>query len=355
MDNSDDFEEILQKLGSFASKDFVNFVRTALIYSPPITFLPYPMRIVLNHLSQYAVDSIYDKGSEEKLMELFQNDFLTYLDKVRKEYEEQHPLSKTLQQVPYQQMTNARTFKGFEPNRHIIFFGSTTAGKTTEFIREMLTQGIFTDFEQFLLVDTGLKQDMTQNIFKAAAHNMRVERKMEKDDKQLVYYKPHQVKEAIHHLAEVDRDKKKLAFFDDVQVQANKKDWVELSKFFSVAKNANVQLCIALHHGFDKGEEIQIRSAAGYYVMMNVENRMFNTLLGLQGSDNAEWKAFTKSPDKYERVAIYDKDNKKLYNKDFGDMIPLLNNHGNRNIDMNNTKVIDTSGAIPQNKRPKFE
>jgi len=117
---------------------------------------------------------------------------------------------------------------------------------------------------------------------------------------------------------------KKLCFFDDVQVQAGRPDWVELSKFVSVAKNANAQLVIVMHKAYSGQEERNIRDACGYYVISNLSVGEFNNLIDLKGTDNALWKAYSRPVDKYSRVAIYDKDERKLYNRDYGDMIPLL-------------------------------
>ena len=91
-------------------------------------------------------------------------------------------------------------------------------------------------------------------------------------------------------------------------MQAARNDWVELAKFVSVAKNANAQLVIVMHKAYTGKDEQNIRDAVGYFVLNNLSNSEFNSLLDLKGADNAMWKAYSRPADKYSRVAIYDKD-----------------------------------------------
>ena len=136
-------------------------------------------------------------------------------------------------------------------------------------------------------------------------------------------------------------------------MQAARNDWVELAKFVSVAKNANAQLVIVMHKAYTGKDEQNIRDAVGYFVLNNLSNSEFNSLLDLKGADNAMWKAYSRPADKYSRVAIYDKDERKVYNKDYGDMIPLLPQAQDQpgNTPRNDPNFINTTPA----KKARFE
>jgi len=244
---SEGFQSLLDGLSVFASREFVDVIGSILLYTPPLASLPTPIRLMIAQLKNYAIKGVYDDGEESKLKSLFTNDYADWLEKIRTEWGDSHPLHKTNVTAPFEQQKNTRTFKGFEPQRHVAMLGATTAGKTTTFIKMLMDDGIFVDFDQFVLVDTGLKQETTTNLFKAAQYNLRIMQKKPYNLKQTVYFKPHEMKDCINHISSVDKDMKKLVFLDDVSL-FNKLKSNLLPRHLAVLVNKVICMAIFCRH-----------------------------------------------------------------------------------------------------------
>lgn len=88
---------------------------------------------------------------------------------------------------------------------------------------QLLFENRLHDYDQFVLVDTGLQPETTHEVLKAAAYDMRINKNLPETEKSLVYYKTDQIKEAIDHAENHDKEATKFVFFDDCQVNSNKK------------------------------------------------------------------------------------------------------------------------------------
>jgi hypothetical protein len=320
-----DFSSIVSELKNFASPDFIDLVGTLAIYSPLTADISYPTKILINNLRHYVSSGIFSSSTEQQIVDYLKTDYLSWLEKEASDWHNLHPIGSKLNSLA----NNVPAIKPkddmgpFRPLHHVAMIGSTNAGKTTYFIK-MLLQNRFPDFDQFVFIETGIKPETTQNVLKAAAYAMRIQQGKPKHSKEFVYYKVHELKDALRHCTENDNSLKKLVFLDDAQVQSRGTEFDEVTKFISVAKNANCQVVLTMHWSHGDKTAKTLRDAVGYFVMMNVTLGTFNSIMELKGSDNPYWKRYIQYTSKYERVIIYDKEERKMFNWQYGSFIPLI-------------------------------
>lgn len=201
-------------------------------------------------------------------------------------------------------------FKGFEPKKHICLIGSTDSGKTTNTVTMLLKNRIFSYFDTFILCASGLDGQNFENFRKASMWNLMTRKKDVTNT--FAYFKNDDVQKCIDFISDPDkRNKQKLVFFDDQQAISSK-NIKTVGDFVMQAKNTNASLIVSLHQGYSQGPEKKIRDACQYMILFNQTEDTFNRLLGLKVG-NALWKKYSLISNKYERVIIYDVNERSLW------------------------------------------
>lgn len=201
-------------------------------------------------------------------------------------------------------------FPGFAENNHVVIIGSTSSGKTTNTITMLLKPQLFTNFDIFVYTASSLSEQKIEQVRQAALCNLQLEQKKPAENS-FIYFKENQVNDSINFLSTQRRDTQKLAFFDDMQIAAEK-DLNKIAGFIHQAKNAQVQMVVSLHRAFGSRDEIKIREACRYYILYNANEDVFNRLLGLK-TGNTLWKKYSLIEEKFDRILIYDKEERKSY------------------------------------------
>jgi hypothetical protein len=212
-------------------------------------------------------------------------------------------------QAPLINKETQDAFPGFASNNHVVIIGSTSSGKTTNTIT-MLLKPMFKEFDLFVYTASSLSEGKINEVRQAVLYNLQIEQQKEAENS-FVYFKETQVNDSINYLSTQRRDSKKLAFFDDMQIAAEK-DMSKIAGFIHQAKNADVQMIVSLHRAFGSKEEIKIREACRYYILYNANEDVFNRLLGLK-TGNTLWKKYALIEEKFDRIIIYDKEERKSY------------------------------------------
>jgi hypothetical protein len=220
------------------------------------------------------------------------------------------PLPTIGTQAPLVNKETGDSFPGFASNNHVVIIGSTSSGKTTNTITMLLKPQLFSQFDCFVYTASSLSEGKINEVRQAALYNLQVEQSKDAENA-FVYFKETQVNDSINFLSTQRREAKKLAFFDDMQIAAEK-DMGKIAGFIHQAKNADVQMIVSLHRAFGSKEEIKIREACRYYILYNANEDVFNRLLGLK-TGNSLWKKYSLIEEKFDRIIIYDKEERKSY------------------------------------------
>lgn len=313
----------LEQLRHFASPDFLNTVLTAVRYTPAITgTIPYPLQILLGHLTTYAVNGLFNAQEEQAIINFLKEDYAEFLAKNEKEWAAKHPSESTRGIIPQgtneHKVNNLGQFK----DGHVGLIGTTRAGKTTQFILYLI-QDFFPEFETFFIVESGLNPETSANLRKAGLYSMRVLHNQGENDEQIAYFNTDDASKAMSQMNNMNHDKNKLVLFDDTQVSMSNTDFGEIAKYISVAKNAKVQCVVSLHDPYATNNEKKARGGFRYFVLFNVNENQFNRIQGLHVG-NRRWAKYNEIVDKYDRVVIYDTDTKELYDKNGAYFLPLM-------------------------------
>jgi len=212
----------VNSLDQFATPEFLNLVRNSLEYIPTGDLSdPSSYAKIATDLTKYAAKQVYDPALEQRVVQLLGEDLNRHREKQAREESQNLSSNKgsDYNVIPRVQLAQPGpvTLRKFEPLRHVALIGSTTAGKTTFMIR-MLLDDKFADYDQFVLSESGIKGETVTNIEKAAQFEVRIKNKGQIDDKFMVYYKSHDVDDVVRFCLNEDKDRKKLVFFDDIQV-----------------------------------------------------------------------------------------------------------------------------------------
>jgi len=217
------------------------------------------------------------------------------------------------------------TLDKFENFGHILLIGSTDVGKTTWMITTLLKGSKFDDYNQFVLIERGINAETLNNVRRAALYDMRISQKKQKNEKEFLYFRSSQYEDAVKHCTDDDKDMTKQVFWDDSQLGgAGNSAKLRAAEFMSEAKNAKCRFIVAIHDPTDGEASKKMRQAARYYVIFNGIERIFNLLMELS-KGNEYWDKYNRILDPKDRVLIYDKLHKKMYNNNFQDFIPLIN------------------------------
>jgi len=205
--------------------------------------------------------------------------------------------------------TKAEKFEGFKWPGHVLFFGHTGTGKTTNFITMML-KGMFKEFDMFVFVGSDIvTEEWMLDIREAVEYNLQ-HFQSKPYENVFYFYKMSQSEEAIHFCTTQNKEKKKLIFFDDLQT--NSKSTKDVFSFIIESKNANAQCIASLHTPHLGKAEQTIRENARYFVIYNAKEGSFNQLINQQ-KNNIIWKRIHMIYDIHDRVVVYDNIENKAY------------------------------------------
>ena len=133
--------------------------------------------------------------------------------------------------------------------------------------------------------------------------------------------------------ATTNSGKKKLVFFDDIQLDNSSSNFQKVALFTQECKHANCTVFTSMHMTYnDKGAEI-IRSSAKYFCLFNQHEQNFNRLLGLD-KGNRLWRKYNLISDLHERVLIHDVVNRKNFygTYPYTRMDPLINSEATNDL-----------------------
>jgi len=194
-------------------------------------------------------------------------------------------------------------FEGFKEG-NVVLFGVTQSGKTTNFVT-WLYNGLITNFDMFILVGSDLLKEESIQQIRTGIQYALMEQGKEFNTDVFAYFNRSQIEDAIDFATSKNADKKKLVFFDDIQLDGNGRRFDKVALFTQEAKHANVTVYTSLHMSFnDKAAEI-IRSSAKYFCLFNQHEQNFNRLLKLE-KGNKLWRKYNLIADIHERVVIHE-------------------------------------------------
>jgi hypothetical protein len=274
----------INKVRNFASADLIQTLLTAASYTSPVArTLSYPVRIILNYLTHYATKAAFNPEMEEELLSILNKDMQEFQNQNRESWQSLHPMQQQHNAAPFKQEQPKKNDLGTFKEGHIGLIGMTRSGKTTTFI-EYLLKNYFEEFESFFIVEAGLDKEQATNLVKAGLYNMRILHEQTENNEMIAYFTTDDSAKAISALNNM-HGKKKLALFDDSQVNLSNSQFMEIAKYISVAKNANVQMAVSLHDPFDSSSEKKARGGFRYFVLFNVTENQFNRIQGLHAGN----------------------------------------------------------------------
>jgi hypothetical protein len=323
-----DLNSLIDAVRPFASPELLSTLLVAAKYSLPFIggpTIPYPLMILSTYLTNYAIQNAFNPQAEREIIDYLSEDYSQWLEKGRVEWQQIHPQNNRQQNAaPFTATPTKRNdFGKFERDSQTALIGRTNSGKTAFFQKFLLTDFI-EPFDSFFLIEAGLNPKQAHNIRKAALYNMRITNKQKENDEMTAYYTTDDVSKAITNINSISHEKKKLVLFDDTQVNMSNGDFMEVAKYLSVAKNANATCFVSLHNAYGKEAEIKARDACRYFVLFNINEQQFNKIQDLT-TGNKRWDKYNSMLNKYDRVVIYDRDRKELYDARDGSIyIPLM-------------------------------
>lgn len=209
-------------------------------------------------------------------------------------------------------------------------FGHSNAGKTN-FVCKMLYFNKVEPFDIFVYVKHTSEAQTTNNIEKvreASVSNMILFGNKEDTEanESYLFFRDFQVEEAIRFCeSDVARGKKKLIFFDDIQVGSDmngaRRNMSNITNFMGRCKHADTTVILAIHKNFDDTKDA--RGEAINMIAMNLNEKDFNFLFGLKAG-NEIYKVNSAKNNKFDRVVIFTSGDKKYYNGNFRTLIPLI-------------------------------
>ena len=292
-------DAVLEQIRAYAREirreDALTEVFRLLAQTASIATLPYYLQPLANQLILYAGDvgnSLY----KTSLFAALRDTDIAKLEE-RKKLGQTRPIQGPLEQP------SKEKFEGFKEG-NVVLFGVTQSGKTTNFIT-WLYNGLISNFDLFILVGSDLLKEESIQQIRTGIQYALMEQGKEFNNDICAYYNRSQIEDAIDFATSKNGDKKKLVFFDDIQLDGNGRRFDKVALFTQEAKHANVTVYTSLHMSFnDKAAEI-IRSSAKYFVLFNQHEQNFNRLLKLE-KGNKLWRKYNLIADIHERVVIHD-------------------------------------------------
>jgi hypothetical protein len=230
-------------------------------------------------------------------------------DKIKNFENENLNKSTIIDQPPFTNNESNQKFSGFENKNHVALIGTTNSGKTTWLVSAIL-KGLFKDYNMFIYVGAKTATNDLFNLHKAVLYDLKTNKQIK--EPKFVYFHTDQILDAIQFIETEELGEDKLCFFDDLQTGESRIKKM-LGSFILKAKHANATVITTLHNATDKEYAKVTREACRYYVLFNMEENQFNFLLGLNINNAIYSKYKHIQGDKYQRVLIYDKENKKSF------------------------------------------
>jgi len=309
-------------LNTDAGLAIINGLMTAAIFSTgsvPSVFMPF-IYSAISYLTNRGAATYRDQVFKER-------------DKLAKVAQEEKSSQEDRKVIPIQPIVDSaskETFQGFDDG-NVCLFGVTQSGKTTAFITWLYTD-LITDFDLFILIGSDLlKKDKVEEIRTAVQYALMKQGKEYNTDV-FAFYNRTQLDDGID-FATTNSGKKKLVFFDDIQLDNSSSNFQKVALFTQECKHANCTVFTSMHMTYnDKGAEI-IRSSAKYFCLFNQHEQNFNRLLGIE-KGNRLWRKYNLISDLHERVLIHDVVNRKNF---FGTfpytrMDPLINSEASNDL-----------------------
>ena len=289
-------DAVLSQIKSYASEikkeDVLSEVIKQLGVVGSISLLPYWLQPLGIALTQYSVDA----GNS-----LYKTALFAALRDTDISNKEQKTQTRPTQQ-PIEQVSKEK-FEGFKEG-NVVLFGVTQSGKTTNFVT-WLYNGLISNFDMFVLVGSDLLKEESIQQIRTGIQYALMEQGKEYNNDVFAYFNRSQIEDAIDFATSKNSDKKKLVFFDDIQLDGNGRRFDRVALFTQEAKHANVTVYTSLHMSFnDKAAEI-IRSSAKYFCLFNQHEQNFNRLLKLEKGSKL-WRKYNLISDIHERVVIHE-------------------------------------------------
>jgi len=319
------FEDVLKDIVTTDTAGYLSFLADVAIWTTgriPIYLKPF-----VSGFKNYMINR-FDKTYKDTLYE--ERDKLKDVSETEKEKKEANPL---IPIQPQLEQASKDTFSGFEDG-NVCLFGVTQSGKTTAFITWLYTD-LISDFDLFILIGSDLlKADKVQEIRTAVQYAL-MKQGVEYNDNCFAFYNRTQLDDGID-FATTNSGRKKLVFFDDIQLDTSSKNFEKVALFTQECKHANCRVFTSMHMTFnDKGAEI-IRSSAKYFCLFNQHEQNFNRLLNLD-KGNRLWRKYNLIPDLHDRLLIHDIVKRTNYfgTYPYARMDPLINSDGTNDLPAN--------------------
>ena len=286
--------QILAYAREIRREDVVTEIFRLLGQTASLAALPYYLQPIANQMIMYAGDTANQLYKTSLFAALRDADISKLEDAKRKDSRPGQPALDAI---------SKEKFAGFKEG-NVVMFGVTQSGKTTNFVT-WLYNGIITNFDMFILVGSDLLKEESIQQIRTGVQFALMEEGKEFNDDVFAYFNRSQIEDAIDFATSKNSDKRKLVFFDDIQLDGNGRRFDKVALFTQEAKHANVTVYTSLHMSFnDKAAEI-IRSSAKYFVLFNQHEANFNRLLKLE-KGNKLWRKYNLIADIHERIVIND-------------------------------------------------
>lgn len=295
--------------------------------------LSLPLYAVLGKGADMIVDYFRNPNQDTKniLISYLKNDFEKDFEKTKTLIPSAEPSAglPRVSEMTLSTLDSPITLKNYDCDNspgHVLMIGATGSGKTTLMITHMLLGKFKQDkpnlnYTQFVLIDNGMDSESPIKIRDAALKNMRIDFGHADKENEFVYFnlKVDKQENATSFIS--NSKERKLVFWDDSQATAEK---AMTSQFLLNAKNMGAQVVLAVHKAVGgDGSGVGVRDSARYWVAINVDQHNFQHLFKLE-KNNPLWVRYQGIPNHQERIIIYDNLDKKFYNSNFQDFIPLI-------------------------------
>lgn len=289
------YTELEKTFDKYKASDLLANLGIDLAKGVAVASLPYPYNIL-----GMAIGNLVKTGRQEYMKiindELFKYKESALTESAKKERE------KPIRVQPKIEQASKETFEGFGEG-NVILFGVTQSGKTTSFVT-WLYNDLIKEFDMCILVGSDLlKQDKIQEIRTGVQYALMKQSKEYNQDV-FAFFNRNQLDDALDFAIQKNTDKRKIIFFDDIQLD-NARKFDKVAMFTQECKHAKCTAYVSMHMTFnDKSAEI-IRSSAKYFAMFNQHEQNFNRLLKLE-KGNRLWRKYNGIVDIHDRVLIHD-------------------------------------------------